>query len=86
MKDLVYKLSKFVRMYPKPFVKASSILVMLSGFTGTLLDLAMPVPAFILVLGLGLWTFQEKIADKIRHNPLGEMFEQMEKITEEVKK
>lgn len=86
MKDLVYKISKLVRMYPEPFVKASSILVMAAGFTGTLLKWAMPVPAFTLVLGLGLWTFQNKIAEKIRYNPLGEMFEQMDEMMDEVEK
>lgn len=80
MKDLVHKLRKLVRMYPKPFVKGSSILVMVAGFTGTLLDLLMPVPAFILVLGLGLWTFKDKIAQKIRHNPLAEMADMMKEV------
>jgi len=79
----VNKILKLVRLKPLPFVKASSVLFMLVGFAGVLLKLFTPFPALTLVLGIGLWGFQEEIADKIRSNQ-GQIMQEMQSMMQDV--
>lgn len=77
----VSKILNLVRLYPSIFVKASSIFLMLAGFTGVVLKLLMPVPAFILVLGIGLWGLQDRVADYLRSQE-GEVLQEMQSMME----
>jgi len=77
------KLWKLVGLYPELFVQSSSILLMLAGFTGVLLKAFTPLPAFILVLGMGIWGFQEEISERLR-NAEGQMLKEMSSMMQEI--